>query len=137
MGSLTCHVLRDTSKTIFNNFNATTSGLIFSSANTYDPYDFGRKRERLYNCDIFLTDANFDDLSVDLEVVLILQPLIRRRGGNRCDAPIITRTTVRIEFEGYGKTTPQSFIFTTILRRTSFKVEKVSTTTIATPSTPR
>lgn len=78
LGSLTCHVLRDTSKPIFDKFNATTNGLAFSNAGVYDPYDFGKKRKRFYNCDIYLTDANFEALAVDLEIVLILQPLLRR-----------------------------------------------------------
>ena len=64
-----------------------------------------KKLQRFYNCDIYLTDANFEELVVDLEVVLILQPLIRRRPGiNNCDQPLITRQTVRIEFEGYQST---------------------------------
>ena len=81
------------------------SGLAFANAGTYDPYNFGKKLQRFYNCDIYLTDANFEELVVDLEVVLILQPLIRRRPGiNNCDQPLITRQTVRIEFEGYQST---------------------------------
>ena len=80
-------------------------GLAFANAGTYDPYNFGKKLQRFYNCDIYLTDANFEELVVDLEVVLILQPLIRRRPGiNNCDQPLITRQTVRIEFEGYQST---------------------------------
>ena len=97
-------VFRHASHPIFDKFNATTKGLAFSNAGTYDPYNFGKKLQRYYNCDIYLTDANFDELVVDLEVVLILQPLIRRRGGNSCDQPLITRQTVRIEFEGYKST---------------------------------
>ena len=97
-------MFRHASHPIFDKFNATTKGLAFSNAGTYDPYNFGKKLQRYYNCDIYLTDANFDELVVDLEVVLILQPLIRRRGGNSCDQPLITRQTVRIEFEGYKST---------------------------------
>jgi len=74
LGSLTCHVFRHASHPIFDKFNATTKGLAFSNAGTYDPYNFGKKLQRYYNCDIYLTDANFDELLVDLEVVLILQP---------------------------------------------------------------
>ena len=77
LGSLTCHVLRDTSNPIFDHFNATTKGLAFSNADTYDPYSFGKKREKFYNCDIYLTDSSFPELAVDLEIVLILQPLLR------------------------------------------------------------
>ena len=97
-GSLTCHVLRDTSNSIFNHFNATTRGLAFSNADTYDPYNFGKKREKFYNCDIYLTNSDFPDLAVDLEIVLILQPLLRRQSINVCDVPLITRQTVHIEF---------------------------------------
>ena len=97
-GSLTCHVLRDTSNSIFNHFNATTRGLAFSNADTYDPYNFGKKREKFYNCDIYLTNSDFPDLVVDLEIVLILQPLLRRQSINLCDVPLITRQTVHIEF---------------------------------------
>ena len=104
LGSLTCHVFRHASHPIFDKFNATTKGLTFANPGTYDPYHFGKKLQRFYNCDIYLTDANFDELVVDLEVVLILQPLIRRRGINACDQPLITRQTVRIEFEGYQST---------------------------------
>ena len=59
LGSLTCHVLRDTSNPLFDHFNATTGGLAFSNAGVYDPYSFGKKLQRYYNCDIYLTDANF------------------------------------------------------------------------------
>ena len=156
LGSLTCHVLRDTSKPVFDKFNATTNGLAFTDANTYDPYDFGKKRTRFYNCDIFLIDANFPDLAVDLEVVLILQPLIRRsRGQTVCDVPLITRKTVRIEFEGFDPSgdlaasevnevtlrpsrPTQNVLFTTIIRRTSFKIEKGQpTSSLSTTSTKR
>ena len=98
-------MFRHASHPIFDKFNATTKGLAFSNAGTYDPYNFGKKLQRFYNCDIYLTDANFEELVVDLEVVLILQPLIRRSPGiNNCDQPLITRQTVRIEFEGYQST---------------------------------
>lgn len=90
-GSLTCHVLRDTSQPLFDKFNATTKGLAFTNPGTYDPYDFGKKRQRFYNCDIYLTDANFQQKMVDLEVVLILQPLIRRQGKVFPDSEKILR----------------------------------------------
>ena len=96
LGSLTCHILRDTSNTLFDHFNATTKGLAFSNAGTYDPYSFGKKRNKFYNCDIYLRNSNFSDLVVDLEVVLILQPLLRRQSINVCDVPLITRQTVHI-----------------------------------------
>jgi hypothetical protein len=133
LGSLTCHILKDTSKTIFDNFIARSDGIAFSgSPGTYDPYSFGKKQQRFYNCDIFLGDKpNFQELAVDLEVVLILQPLLRRNGKNVCDVPLITKQNVRIEFEGYKKSTTSAprptnnFMtgMTTILRKTSFKFE--------------
>ena len=101
LGSLTCHVLRDTSNSLFDKFNATTTGLAFPNPSVYDPYAFGQKQQRFYNCDIYLTNDNFEENQVNLEVVLILQPLLRRQGLNICDVPLITRRTVRIEFEGY------------------------------------
>ena len=97
-----------------NYFILPISGLAFANAGTYDPYNFGKKLQRFYNCDIYLTDANFEELVVDLEVVLILQPLIRRRPGiNNCDQPLITRQTVRIEFEGYQSTVCYHLLSTT------------------------
>ena len=69
----------------------------------YDPYAFGQKQKRFYNCDIYLTQDDFEETLVNLEVVLILQPLLRRQGINVCDVPLITRRTVRIEFEGHKK----------------------------------
>ena len=86
----------------------------------------------------------------------------RRQSINVCDVPLITRQTVHIEFEGYVKekkenlpnnefsqnsdtiiwpnpstTNPNRFIngLSTVLRRTSFKIEKpVETTTALNPS---
>ena len=54
-GSLTCHVLRDRDEPVFDHFEAnSSSGTYFSSADTYDPYNFGKKTRRVYHCDIFL-----------------------------------------------------------------------------------
>ncbi len=78
-----------------------SDGVAFANAGTYDPYAFGKKTERFYNCDIRLRRADFPEKAVDLEVVLILQPLLRSNGKNVCDVPVVTRQTVRIEFEGY------------------------------------
>jgi hypothetical protein len=54
-GSLTCHVLRDRDKPVFDHFEANSSGgTVFSTADTYDPYSFGKRTKRVYHCDIFL-----------------------------------------------------------------------------------
>ena len=46
--------------------------------------------------------TNFDAPVVDLEVILILQPLTGRNGRNICDVPVIARQTVTIDFGGEG-----------------------------------
>ena len=50
----------------------------------------------------FSVTTNFDAPVVDLEVILILQPLTGRNGRNICDVPVIARQTVTIDFGGEG-----------------------------------
>ena len=40
---------------------------------------------------VFFQSNDFQDNEVDLEVALILQPLLRRNGKNVCDVPVIAR----------------------------------------------
>lgn len=50
----------------------------------------------------FQVTSDFSETVVDLEVVLILQPLLERSGNNICDVPVIARQTVSIKFERGG-----------------------------------
>ena len=114
LGSLTCHVLRDTSQVVqdiiesltrrpgyylvvfifqplFDYFVANSSTR-FGSPGTYDPYAYGKRTRRSQRCDVYLRDdpkASFfqqrSPPDIDLEIVLILQPLLGRNGKNVCD----------------------------------------------------
>ena len=41
-----------------------------------------------------LQNNDFQENEVDLEVALILQPLLRRNGKNVCDVPVIARQVI-------------------------------------------
>jgi hypothetical protein len=98
-GSLTCHVLRSVDRPVFEHFVANAS-TVFRQPGAYDPYAYGRKTHRYFACDVYLLDAAFDEAFVDLDVALILQPVLARNGAGKCDAPLVARQTVRIDFDG-------------------------------------
>ena len=53
---------------------------------------------------MYLKDTDFKADKVDLEVVLILQPLLERNGRNPCDVPVVGRERIRIAFtDEYGR----------------------------------
>lgn len=100
LGSLTCHVLRDPSKpSAFDSFAANSTTEFSSRPDTYDPHVYGRRRRKTFRCDVYLLDADFPDDTVDLDLVLILQPLLKVNEKNLCDTPLIARQTVQFIFE--------------------------------------
>ena len=75
LGSLTCHVIKDPDEPLFEHFHANAS-TVFKSANVYEPFSFGKPTHRIITCDIYLKDDDFAEKEVDLEVALLLQPLL-------------------------------------------------------------
>ena len=75
LGSLTCHVIKDPDVPLFEHFHANAS-TVFRSANVYEPFSFGKPTHRFITCDIYLKDADFPEKEVDLEIALLLQPLL-------------------------------------------------------------
>ncbi len=100
-GSLLCHVLRQKEKPLFDHFLANASSA-FKSPGAYDAFIYGKKTHRFLSCDVYLVDDFFDEQEVDLDVILILHPLLKRNSRNICDTPTVAQQTVTIKF-GDGK----------------------------------
>ncbi len=64
------------------------------SPGAYDAAIYGKKTHRRLECNVYLRDTDFEEGTVNIEISLILRPILRRTVKNVCDSPIL-RTEAR------------------------------------------